>query len=78
MVSNTKQLWWRLTLWVLYDAADVVAGAVGGDGGQSDLVGERDPQVGYGVREQHALLWLFTFEVYLFPQQVLLVLDLSR
>lgn len=59
---------WRLTFWVLYDATDVVAGAVGGDRGQSDLVGERDSQVGYGVREQHALLWLFASQVYLLPQ----------
>lgn len=68
----------RLTFWVLYNAADEVGGAEGGDGGQSDLVGERDPQVGYGVREQHALLRLFTSQVYLLPQQVLRVLDWWR
>lgn len=68
----------RLTFWVLYDATDVVPGAVGGDGGQSDLVGQRDPQVCYGVGQQHPLLWLLALEVNLLRQYVLLVLDLYR
>ena len=48
-----------LTFWVLYDAADVVPSAVGGDGGQTDLIGQRDSQVWYGVGNEHTLLRLF-------------------
>lgn len=68
----------RLTFWILDDATDVVPSAVGGDGGQSDLIGQRDSQVWYGVGYQHTLLWLLPLEVYLLRQQVLLVLDLYR
>lgn len=34
-----------LTFGVLNDATDVVTNAVGGDGGQSDFIGQRDSQV---------------------------------
>lgn len=73
MITWEKKI--TLTFWVLYDATDVVPGAIGGDGGQSDFVGQRDSQVWYGMGHQHTLLWLFTFEVYLLWQQVLLILD---
>lgn len=65
----------RLTLRILDDSTDVVPCAVGGDGGQSDLVGQRNPQVGYGVGHQHAAVRLLALEVDLLGKQVLLVLD---
>lgn len=65
----------RLTFWILDGSTHVVPRTVGGDGGQSDLVGQRDSQVGDGVGHEHAALWLLPLQVDLLWQQVLLVLD---
>lgn len=64
-----------LTFRVLNDSSDVVAGAEGGDGGQSDFVGHGDLQVRDGVGHQDALLWLLPPEVNLLDQLVQFILD---
>lgn len=67
-----------LTFWVLDDSADKLPRAVGGDGGHSDLVGQRDPQVWYGLGYQHTILRLLPPEAYLLRQQGLFALDWYR